>query len=170
MKSTDSFKYLGIMSTLTDSQQPQLIDTTVHATNGARLLSAIPFTRLHSKLYVFTHLMPKITYPLSCASFSESHYSRLNRTFISTTISALGYNRHWSLSLRYGKRPYRGLRLKNYEVESLILKIKGLNNPLCKTETSNIVKILLYWFQHVAGTSFPILESPLYDLEYAKSI
>ena len=114
--------------------------------------------------------MPKITYPLSCASFSASQYSRLHKTFIPTAISALGYNRHWPLALRYGKHPYGGLQLKNCEVEALILKIKGLKNLMCKTETSKIVKILIYWFQHVAGTSFPILECPPYDLEYVNSI
>ena len=128
VKSTYSFKYLGIKSTLTGSQQPQLIDTTTHATNGARLISASPFTRLHSKLYLLTHLMPKITYPLSCASFSASQYSRLHKRFTPTAISALGYNRYCPLALRYGKLPYGGLQLKNCEVEALILKIKGLKN------------------------------------------
>ena len=124
VKSTYSFKYLSIKSTLTGSQQPQLIDTTAYATNGGRLISASPFNRLHSKSYLLTHLMPKITYPLSCASFSASHYSRLHKRFIPTTISALVYNRHWLLALRYCKHPYGGLRLKNYEVEALTLKIK----------------------------------------------
>ena len=72
MKNTDLFKYLGIKSTLIGSQQTQLVDTTTHATNGSRLISANTFTRLHSKLYLFTHLMPKINYFLSCALFSES--------------------------------------------------------------------------------------------------
>ena len=164
MKSTDSFKYLGIKSTLTGSQQSQLIDTIAHTTNRARLIFTSPFTRLHLKLYLLTHLMPKITYPLSCASFSESHYSRLHKRFIPTAISALGYNRHWLLALRYDKHLYGGLHLKNYKVEALILKIKGLKNLLCKKETSKIVKILISWFQHVVGTSFPILECPPYDL------
>ena len=127
MKSTDSFKYLGINSTLTGSQQPQLIDTTAYATNGNRLISTSPFNRLHSKSYLLTHLMPKITYPLSCASFSASHYSRLHKRFIPTTISTLVYNRHWLLALRYGKHPYGGLQLKNCEVEALTLKIKVWN-------------------------------------------
>ena len=74
------------------------------------------------------------------------------------------------MALRYGKHPYGGLQLKNCEVEALILKIKGLINVLCKKKTSKIVKILIYWFQHVAGTSFPILEYPPYDLQYVNSI
>ena len=114
--------------------------------------------------------MPKITYPLSCASFSESQYSRLHKRFIPTAISALGYNRHWLLALRDDKHLYGGLHLKNYEVEALILKIKGLKNLLCKTERSKIVKILLYWFQHVARTSFLFLECPPSDLQYVNSI
>ena len=124
--------------------------------------------QVHSLDYILNYIY--ITYPLSCASFSESQYSRLHKTFIPTAISALGYNRYWRLALRYDKNPYGGLQLNNFEFEALILKIKDLNNLLCKTETSKIVKILLYWFQHVAGTSFPILECPPYDLQYVNSI
>ena len=66
------------------------------------------------------------------------------KKFIPTAISALGYNRHWPVALRYGKHPYGGLQLKSCKVEAHVLKIKGLKKLLCKTETSKILKKTYY--------------------------
>ena len=106
MKITDAFKYLYIKYTLTGCQQLQLLYTTSHAINGARLISASPFTRQQLKLYLLTHLIPKLTYSLSCASFSESQYFRLHKICIPTAILVLRYNHHCPLTLRYDKHPY----------------------------------------------------------------
>ena len=52
----------------------------------------------------------------------------------------------------------------------MILEIQGIHRLLTKPETSKIVYILLHWFQHVAGTTFPIFEHLSYSLDYVNSI
>ena len=106
MKSTYSFKYLDIKSSLTGSQQPQLFRHHFTYYQRIQIFSASPFTRQQTKLYILNHITPKLAYPLSCTSFSESQYFRLHKTFVRTAILALGYNCHWSLTVVYGKDPY----------------------------------------------------------------
>ena len=97
MKITNAFKYLYIKYTLIGSQQLQLLYTTSHAINGARLIFASPFTRQQLKLYPFkpqTHILIIMRI--------------IFRVAIPTAILVLWYNHHCPLVLRYEKHPYGG--------------------------------------------------------------
>ena len=68
------------------------------------------------------------------------------------------YNRTWLITLRYVTHKYGGLQMKSLEVEALIKKIQCLRSLMNKDETQKIILIIFFWFQHITGTTFLILE------------
>ena len=70
----------------------------------------------------------------------------------------MGYNKTWSISLRYGDHKYYGLHLKHLETQALIRNISHIRILVFKPHTSQLVLEILAWYQHVAGISYPILK------------
>ena len=79
--------------------------------------------------------------------------------FHSCVIAAIGYNRTWSIALRFGTHKYGGLQIKILEVEALIKKLQCQKNTHALKKTHKLIIIVFSWFQHIAGKSFPILEN-----------
>ena len=71
-------------------------------------------------MYLKTHLFPKLITPLACSHFSSSQYHSIQQQHIASTISPMGYNKTWTISLRYGDHKYCVLQLKHLEMEALI--------------------------------------------------
>ena len=82
----------------------------------------------------------------------------------------MGYNRTWPLALRYGIHGYGGLQLKHCEVESLIRKIKAIHNLIVKLDSSRLIILIINWYQHESGTTYPILENPPHSTTYVNSV
>ena len=136
LQNNEPFKYLGITSSNDDDQNHQFQTILQATTEGSRILSTSPFKNYQAKLYLFTHLNPKINYPLSCASLSQKQYDSLHKAHISNAISSMGYNRTWPSALRYGCHKYSSLQLKDMQTEATIKKINGIRSLLQKKDSS----------------------------------
>ena len=82
----------------------------------------------------------------------------------------MGYNRTRPLPLRYKIHDYGGLRLKHCEVETLIRKLKAIQNLIVKLDSSKLIIFINNWYQHVSDPTFPILEKPSYLTTYVNSV
>ena len=158
LQNNEPFKYLGITSSNDDDQKHQFQTILQATTEGSRILSISPFKNYQAKLYLFTHLNPKLHYPLSCASLSQKQYDTLHKAHISNAISSMGYNRTWPSALRYGCHKYSSLQLKDIQTDASIGRIKGTRSLLQKKDSAKAVHILIAWYQHPSGITFPILE------------
>ena len=169
LQNNEPFKYLGITSSNDDDQNHQFQTILQATTEGSRILSTSPFKNYQAKLYLFTHLNPKIHYPLSCASLSQKQYDSLHKAHISNAISSMGYNRTWPSALRFGCHKYSSLQLKDMQTEATIRKINGIRSLLQKKDSSKAVHILIAWYQHASGITFPILERTPWTISYVNS-
>ena len=93
---------------------------------GHEFFSPAPSKKYQSKLYLFTHLNPKIHCPLSCTFLSPKQYNHLHKKYISTEITFMGYNRTCPSALRFGCHKYSSIQLKDIQTEEKIRKIKGI--------------------------------------------
>ena len=108
------YKYLGITSSLNGKQKNELQLLIKKAIDGARVFKSFPITRYQSYIYMYlnTHLHPKIFHPLTGTSLYRKKYQQLKKTYINPAISSTGYNRAWSLAIRYGTHNYGGVGIK----------------------------------------------------------
>ena len=60
--------------------------------------------------------------------------------------------------------------MKGLEVEALIKKIQCLRSLMSKDKTKTLIIIMFAWFQHIAGTSFPILEKNHQPTKHLNSV
>ena len=79
------FKYLRIISS-TDDDQTSISNNTFGNNRRIKNINHHPLQNYQAKLYLFTHLNPKINYPLSCASLSHKQYNSFHKTHISNAI------------------------------------------------------------------------------------
>ena len=94
----------------------------------------------------------------------------IHKAYTPQAISSMGYNRTWPLALRYGIHDYGGVQLKHCEVEALIRKIKAIKNLIVKPDSSKLIILLIQWYQHASGTTYPILENPPHPTKYVNSV
>ena len=101
--------------------------------------------------------------------YPKKQYDTLHKAHISNAISSMGYNRTWPSALRYGCHKYSSLQLKDMQTEATIRKINGIRSLLQKKESSKDVHILIAWYQHASGITFPILERTPWTIAYVNS-
>jgi len=89
---------------------------------------------------------------------SHKQYDSLHTSHISTTISSLGYNRTWPSAFNFGCHKYSSLQLKDIQTEATIGKINGIRSLLQKNKSAKAVHILIAWYKHASGITYPILE------------
>ena len=65
-------------------------------------------------------------------SLTSNNFKVIQRQCSTSTISVIGYNKTWQLTLRYGNHQYSGLQIKHLEVEALITKIKVVQSLIRK--------------------------------------
>jgi len=141
-----SFKYLGVDNLPSDDQTKQLKTLLVSVQRGSRIFTSSKLNHSNIGMYLKTHLFPKINIPLACSHFSTSQYHSIQQQYIASTISSMGCNKTWPISLRYGDHKYCDLQLKHLETEALIRKIYHLRILLCKPHTSQLVLAMLAWY------------------------
>ena len=95
---------------------------------------------------------------LACTFLITKQYISIQNIYISPTLSSIGYNHTWLISLRFIDHKYCRLQIRHLEPEKLIRKLQQNQLLLMKPDTSNIITTILAWCQHVSGISFPILE------------
>ena len=100
LSNNECMKYLGIQSAPSGNQDSQFHSSITTAKLGARTLDTNPFGRYHAKLYLNTHLNPKIYFLFTCSSLSNQQYIDINKEHIPSALSTMGFNRTWPLSLR----------------------------------------------------------------------
>ena len=121
-------------------------------------------------MYLKTHIFPKLITPLACCHLSTKQYNYIQQQYITSVISSMGYNKMWQVSLRYGNHKYCGFQLKHLKTEALIRKISHLCILLFKPHTTQLVLVMLVWYQHVSRISFPVLEQHPFNLDYINSL
>ena len=117
-----------------------------------------------------THLNPKLYYPFTCSSLPNQQYIDINKAHIRSSLSSMGFNRTWPLSLRCGCHSYGGLQLNHPQVEALIRNNYAIQSILSKSDTAPVFHIVLSLFQLFAGILIPILENPSASLNYVNSV
>ena len=152
------FKYLENESVLSDTTKHQLLTINKHTLRGARIISNSKLNMYYISLYLKTYLHPKITPRLACFYLSTNQYNFIQNNCIITALSSMGYNNTCPLILRYDDHIYCELQLWHFEPESFISKVQKLLLLLMKADTSNLITMMLVWYQHVSGFSSSILE------------
>ena len=159
------FKYLRITSS-TDDDQTSISNNTFGNNRRIKNINHHPLQNYQEKLYLFTHLNPKINYPLSCASLSHKQYNSFHKTHIINAISSLSYIKSWPSALRFECHKYSSLQLKDMKTKATIRKINGIRSLHQKKNSSKAVLILIAWYQHASGITFPILERTPWTISY----
>ena len=167
---TSSFKHLGVENQPLGDQTKQLKTILASAQRRARIFTSSKSNHAHIGMYLNTHLFPKLISPLACSYLSTSQYQSIQQQYITSAISSMGYNKTWSVSLRFDDHKYCGLQLKYLETETMIRKISHLRILLFKPHTSQLVSVMLAWYQHVSGISFPVLEQNSFTMDHINSL
>ena len=162
---TSSFKNLGVDNPPSGDQTKQLKTLLTSAQRGARIFTSSKFNHAHIGMYLKTHLFSKLITPLACSYLSANQYKYIQQQYITSTISSMGYNKTWPVSLRYGDHKYCGLQLKHLETEALVRKISHLRLLIFKPHLSQLVLAMLAWYQYVSGISFPVLEQHPFNMD-----
>ena len=82
LSNNECMKYLGIQSAPSGNQDSQFHPSITTAKLSARTLDTNPFGRYHAKLYLNTHLNPKLYYPFTCSSLLNKHCIDINKEHI----------------------------------------------------------------------------------------
>ena len=106
-------------------------------------------TRYQTRMYLNTHLHPKIFHPFTCTSLSQQQYQQLKKEYTNPAISSIQYNRMWPLVMRYGTHNYKGLELNTPSTEAVIKELKCIQDLFYKKYSSKVVKLMISWYQHV---------------------
>ena len=119
---------MGITSAPDGNQHHQFKVILKNAKIGAFIFSSNPFNHHQVFLYFISHVLPKLTSPLTSAALDTKQYNKIEGAFHPSVIAAMGYNRTWPIVLRYGTHQYGGLQMKSLEVEALIKKYNVLDH------------------------------------------
>ena len=154
---------MGITSAPDGNQHHQFKVILKNAKIGAFIFSSNPFNHHQAFLYFISHVLPKLTSPLTSAALDTKQYNKIEGAFHPSVIAAMGYNRTWPIVLRYGTHQYGGLQMKSLEVEALNKKIQCLRSLMNKDKIHKLILIMFSSFQHITGTSFPIGSQTSFD-------
>jgi len=141
-----------------------------NAKTGAFIISSNPFNHRQEFLYFVSHLLPKLTSPLTSAALTTKQYNKIESEFHPSVIAAMGYNHTWPNALRYGTHQYGGLQMKSLEVEALIKQNQCLRSLMNKDKTHKLILIMFSWYQYISGTFFPILEQNNQPTQHLNSV
>ena len=161
---------MGVTSTPDGNKQHQFKVILKNAKTGAFIISSNPFNHHQVFLYFVSQLLPNLTSPLTSAALITKQYNKIESEFHPNDIAAMEYNRTWPNAPRYGMHHYGGLQMKSLEVETLINKIQCLRSLMNKDKTHKLILIMFSWYQHIAGTSFPILEQNNQPTQHRNSV
>ena len=114
----ETCKYLGVTLAPDGNQHHQFKVILKNAKTGAFIISSNPFDHHQVFLYFVSHLLPKLTSPLTSTALTTKQYNKIESKFHPSVIAAMGYNRTWPNALRYGTHHYGGLQMKSLEVEA----------------------------------------------------
>ena len=140
------------------------------AQRGTRIFTSSKLNNSNIRMYLKTHLFPKLITPLACSQLSTSQYNSIQKQYISSAISSTGYNKTLPNSLRYVDHKYCRLQLKHLKTKALIRKIPHLRILLFKPHTSQLVLAMLAWYQYVSGLSYSVLEQYPFTLYHINSL
>ena len=85
-------------------------------------------------------------------------------------MKAKGFNRHWIVPLRYGKRNYYGLEIINFKVEQTLRTMQFINKMLLHKNHQTLIQIIIECFNISAGLEYQTLEHPISKTNYINSI
>ena len=88
-----TYKYLGVTSAPDGNQQHQFKVILKNTKTGAFIISSNPFNPHQAFLYFVSHLLPKLTSPLTSATLTTKQYNKIESEFYPSVIAAMGYNR-----------------------------------------------------------------------------
>ena len=108
--------YLESTSTPDGKEHHQLQTSIKHAREGTCIVNTTALNKYYLSVYNTTHLLPKLIYPLTYASFTYEQIEQVHKTYIPTSISAMTFNRTWPIDLRYGIHHFMVPQLKYLEV------------------------------------------------------
>ena len=150
----ETCKYLGVTSAPDENQTHQYNVILKNAKTGAYIITANPFNHHQAFLYFVSHLLPKLTSPLTSAALTTKQYNKIEGAFHPSVIAAMGYNRTWPIALRYGTHLYGGLQMKSLEVEALIKKIQCLRSLMNKKKHKNFLSLCFLGFNTLQAHVF----------------
>ena len=94
-------------------------------------------------MYLKTNILPKFLTPLVYSHLSTSQYNSVQQQYTISSISSMGFNNAWTISLRYGDHEHYSFQLKHLEIEALNRHISNLHILLFKPRTSQLVLPML---------------------------
>ena len=97
----ETCKYLGVTLAPDGNQHHQFKVILKNEKTGTFIISSNPFNHHQEFLSFISHLLLKVTYPLTSASLNTKKYNKIEGSFHPSVISAIGYNRTCPIALRY---------------------------------------------------------------------
>jgi hypothetical protein len=127
----------------------------------ARRLAASPLSKRDAWIAYFAVYIPQMTYALCLTAHSAQQLRKLQSKALRATLNKLGFNRNTPHAVVFGPCIHAGLSMKDLPTEQgialLIMIIRHLRSHTAQTK---ILRIALFWWQLVMGTSFSLLATP----------
>ena len=152
------------------TQTKKLPTLTTWSQRISRIFASSKLNHYHIGIYLKTYLLPTLLTSLACSHLSTSQYNSVQQQYTSLAISSLTFNKTWPNILRYGNHQYCGIQLKYLESEALIRKISHLRILHFKPHTSQLVLVILAWYQHVSEHLHPLLKQHPFTMHHINSL
>ena len=85
-------------------------------------------------------------------------------------IASKGFNREWSVALRFGNAVYDGINMMNFKVEQRVREIQFIHKMINHPKHNLLIQALIEWYQVFPGLPYPILSKPNSTLKYTNNI
>jgi hypothetical protein len=126
MKTTDSYKYVGVNIALDGNMDTQIKDLHQKCTSFATLFNQSYFNTRDARQGFVTIFIPSVCYPLATTSITKTILQDIQRPIIHAVLSRLGFNSHMPRCIVFASRKLGGLGLLDLYSEQVASQIKLL--------------------------------------------
>jgi hypothetical protein len=113
---------------------------------------------------------PKLEDPLAVTQFTQSECHQITSPVIRACLSKMGYNCNSPKQVVYGPSKLFGFGMHNYYIEQGIRQLPALVGHIRQdSETGQLIRIELQWYQVLAGTGTHLLGEPKDPIDYIET-
>jgi hypothetical protein len=170
LANTDSHKLLGCHKSPEGDQKAQFAAIRDKCKEFAKTINNSPLDRHESAVFYRHIYIPSVTYPLSSTFFTDKQCQQLQTQANRSLTQRCGYSAITPLNLLYGPTLYGCPQFTNiYTTQSCQQLQMFIKHWRTDRQPGRMLRICMAWWQLIAGTSTPILETPSTKLPHFDS-
>ena len=161
ISSYDTYRSLGTMQGIAPKQREQFKQLQQKEKEHTRALISSQASSRQAWLHHILCFVPSVVYPTAACHLDDHQLDQLQRQYISVLMNKMGFVRTYARSIVFGPKDYGGIGCLDMRIEAGLGAIETIVRHLrTPGHGQSIISAFLNKWQHVSGTSHPLLEYP----------